>query len=408
MKHIFLALAAVCAIVLFWAFLLDDDPARMNQITTDGRVLQPGVLPADKAVTLAQAQDSTGQAIPLLVVRIAPDAVTAVDLTGYGGVPNTDLFRVFDQVGEERLKALLQEAQGTDAAAGLLREYGFDVLKPAAGEGELHIGTGTNFPEHAEETLSSSVFNFPKFGVATPPVTNVALRDSVLLDYEVELCVRFDRDIRSFADFEAARKGFFLCGDFTDRGTLLRMIDTGNFDSGSGFSDSKSGEGFFPSGPFLVIPADWQQFVADERIQTLRNGAIRQDAYGAEMILGFDDLVQKVLGDTSSTRFVYEGSNHQLVRDEQIAEGQGLMSGTPEGVIFMPPTARQIVRGVARYFASGAIFKAANPYDAIISSVVTDEQESGRFLKSEEEISYLSSSMGKITIAVIAQAGKGT
>ncbi|MBQ4826326.1 fumarylacetoacetate hydrolase family protein [Leisingera sp. HS039] len=408
MKRILSAAAAMCAAVLLWAFLLDDDPARMNQITTDGQIVQPGVLPAGKAITMAQAQGRNGQAIPLLVVGMTPDNVTAVDLTRYGGAPDTDLFRVFDQVGEETLKTLWQQAQGTDGAAGLLGEYSFDVLKPAAGGGDLHIGSGTNFPEHAEETLSSSVFNFPKFGVATPPVTSVALRDDMLLDYEVELCVRFDRDIRSFADFEAARKGFFLCGDFTDRGTLLRMIDTGNFDSGSGFSDSKSGEGFFPSGPFLVIPAEWQKFVTDERIQTLRNGVIRQDAFGAEMILGFDDLVQKVLGDTASTRFVYKGSNHRLVRDEQIAEGQGLMSGTPEGVIFMPPTARQIVRGVVRYVVSGAVFKAANPYDAIISSVVTDEQEAGRFLMLDEEVSYLSSSMGKITIAVTSPAGQGT
>lgn len=66
---------------------------------------------------------------------------------------------------------------------------------------------GTNFPEHAEEASSGSVFQFPKFGARSPARTTVKREDGILLDYEVELCGRFDRDITALDDFDAATKG---------------------------------------------------------------------------------------------------------------------------------------------------------------------------------------------------------
>ena len=84
-----------------------------------------------------------------------------------------------------------------------------------------------------------------------PVRSRVDSKPDVLLDYEVELCMRFDRTISSPEDFDAAVKGLFLCGDFTDRGKLIRLVDPDNLDSGRGFSDGKSRVDFYPSGALL-------------------------------------------------------------------------------------------------------------------------------------------------------------
>src|SRR5690606_5250566 len=131
-------------------------------------------------------------------------------------------------------------------------------------------------------------------------------------DYEVEICVRFDRPIGSLEDFDAAMKGFFVCGDFSDRAMLVERIDRSNVASGIGFSDAKSGPDFFPTGPVLVIPHDWAGFVDAERMITQVNGQMRQDARGHEMILDFRELTAKALNDRMIPRYVHQGRNVTL------------------------------------------------------------------------------------------------
>ncbi|WP_260077724.1 fumarylacetoacetate hydrolase family protein [Phaeobacter inhibens] len=399
MKRIALSACAICAGFLFWVFALNDDPSRLNPISIEAGTLSSDVLPIEQAITLGQVKGEDGRAVPLLITGLSETTVTAVDLTGHGASADLDLFKILEEVPEAELVALYSKAVG-EAGRTVTQDYPLSQFLPAAGKGQRHIGSGTNFPEHAEETTSSSVFSFPKFGVATPPVTSVAYDPEVLLDYEVEICARFDRDIASLADFESARKGFFLCGDFTDRSTLLKMIDTDNFDSGSGFSDAKSGPGYLPSGPFLVIPVDWRSFVEQERIETRLDGALRQDARGGQMILDFGQLVEKVLDDSVSTRFLYQGDRYQLIEDAVISTGQVLMSGTPEGVIFMPPSLRHMARGVIRHVVTGAFVGQASGYDSVIASFIQDEFAAKRFLQPGQVVTYASASMGTISITV--------
>lgn len=385
---------------LVWALVLEENPNRTNVISTENTPMVSSVLPADQAITLTQVRDKN-EAVRTLLVTDTSDAVaTTVDLVGYGATLNASPFRVITELGREKLTGLFAQAQSGENGVAT-KTYPFSALEPAAGTAIRHIGSGTNFPEHAEETASELVFNFPKFGAPTPPVTTIAYDSEVLLDYEVEICVRFDRDIATIEDFDVAQKGFFLCGDFTDRSKLMRLIDPDNFDSGSGFSDSKSGPDFFPSGPFLVIPTDWKEFVAEERIQTYRGGELRQDSRGGEMIVNFRELVGNVLGDTTSTRFVFKGQNTLLVEDATISEGQALMSGTPEGVIFMPPTARQIARGIIGYVTSGTFLSSVSGYQRVIESFIDEERDSKRFLQIGETIDYVSSSMGSIHVSVV-------
>lgn len=373
------------------AFAFPEDPDRRNYVSTESEELVVGLTPVDQAITLAQTLDGK----PLLVVASNEESIEAIDLSSHGADIGIDLFDVYSDFGPERLADLTAQ----DDSSGP-RTFLYSELASAAGSTDRHLASGTNFPEHAEETSSSSVFLFPKFGAASPPVTTVSLRPGVLLDYEVELCARFDRDIMSVDDFDMATKGFFLCADFTDRATLIRMIDPFNFGSGSGFSDAKSGPDFFPTGPFLVIPQDWAAFVNPQRITTHLDDELRQDARGSEMILDFRQLIEKALDDTSSSRFLYRGDQYRLIENGRLERGQSLMSGTPEGVIFMPPSPLQFVRGLVRY-AAGGFLAEPNPYDSIISSFLAEEESAQRFLELGDVVNYASSSLGQISITVV-------
>lgn len=388
-------------ILLTLVFGVSEDPGRTNPISAEAAPLTPGILPVTEGFTFARAAGADGEILPLLVTGLSGVQVSAIDLSEHGADPAADLFAALRDVGARRLTALFHQAQGADGA-DLTQSYAWDSLLSVAGSEDRHVASGTNFIEHAEETNSQSVFNFPKFGPPTPPVTTVLHQEDVLLDYEVELCMIFDRDIATLDDFDAAQKGLFLCGDFTDRAVLSRMIDVDNFDSGSGFSDAKSGPDFFPTGGLLVIPGDWESFVDNERIVTFRNEDLRQDARGGEMILDFRELTGQVLADATSTRFRYQGRAHTLIEGQKIAKDQVLMSGTPEGVIFMPPTWRQMTRGILRHLFSGGFLTGTYGYDSVVGSFIREEARSKRFLQPDEQITYASASMGKVIITVVA------
>jgi 2-keto-4-pentenoate hydratase/2-oxohepta-3-ene-1,7-dioic acid hydratase in catechol pathway len=333
----------------------------------------------------------------LLVTELKGDQISAIDLTATRITTKTDFFDVLKDVGIETLVDIAQ-ADANDPYPVVQRDFG-DLL-PAAGTATRHVASGTNFPEHQEETGSESVFNFPKFGVATPPVTTVSTNADELLDYEVEICTRFDRDIERIEDFDAAQKGFFLCGDFSNRSVLTRLIDPDNYDSGTGFSDAKSGLGRFPSGGLFVIPLDWESFVKNQRLITQVNDETRQDTRAGEMILSFRSLVEKVLADTKSTRFLYEDKQWRLVEDGMIARDQVVMSGTAAGVIFMPPTIKQIIRGAMAYIVKGTFLTEQPPYGAVIESFLDEERASLRFLQPGDLVTHSSSNMGAISVVV--------
>jgi len=368
---------------------------RSNRISPEAEPLAPRLASPSLALTFAQTRRANGSVATLLVVAYEGDTIEAVDLADLGASVDVDVFEASAQVGERRLTA---------AAFGGERRSRYDIadLLPAGGAFDRHLATGTNFAEHAQETGSSSVFNFPKFGPPTPARTALVVHAGTLMDYEVEISVRFDRDIRSMADFEAAQKGFFLCGDFTDRATLVRLVDPKNVASGRGFSDAKSGPDFFPTGPFLVVPRDWREFVRRERIVTRVNGAVRQDARGRDMILDFEALVAKALQNPGAAGFVYRGQPVALLEGGIIPRGSAVMSGTSEGVIFMPPMREDKVWGLIDHVVGGGFLRGETPFAAVGERFIRNELESGRYLKVGDRVEHLSSSMGALQVAMVA------
>lgn len=383
----------VLVLLLMVARITSPDP-KFNPASLEPTPLKTKLLAFEKGWTLAQRQSAQGKLVTYLVLGYDETGVNAVALNPIKAIEDENPLLVFEAFTATELTEIALDSSRAE-------RIDFLELEPAAGEGSQHLAIGTNFPEHAEEAASDSVFNFPKFGTATPARTSVAYIDNGLLDYEVELCTRFANDVDSVEQFDQVTKGFFLCGDFTERARLLRLLDPDNLDSGYGFSDAKSGEGFFPSGALLVIPNDWREFIRNERMTTSHNDRPRQDARGGEMILDFKALTDKTLKDMQSPRFWYQDGYVKLAPNAKIERDMILMSGTSEGVIFTLPTRADIIDGIAAYVFSGAWLHGTSAIDFLIEFFIAREHNSGHFLQVGDTVHFRSSHMGDIKIAVV-------
>lgn len=381
------------AVIVFTAWATSPDP-RFNPASFEDEPLVQGFAPLEQAITLAQFRAPNGDTHTLLVLAREGESVTGIDLAELGAPATADPFAALAAVN---LAPVLAERTGTIPNVTIA----IGDLLPSGSAGTRQIGTGTNFPEHAEEAESGSVFQFPKFGPASPARTRVQAPEGILLDYEVEICVRFDRTLRTVEDFDLAVKAFFLCGDFTNRNALINLADPDNLDSGSGFSDAKSGPDFFPTGPFLVIPRDWKSFVANIRMTTAINGAPRQDARGSEMTLDFRGLALKAFTDMTKSRFLYRGGYTKLMPDGAIPPTATLMSGTAEGTIFTPPTRRDLIDAALAYIIEGGPMARQSPMDIARGKFIANELAGGHFLQPNDVVHHRSNVLGDIVITVV-------
>lgn len=385
--------AGVAVLGVFAVWASAPDP-RFNPASFEDGPLVQRIAPIEEAVTLAQFRGSDGPIRTLLVLTRAGERVTGIDLSALGARDGEDPLAALAGIDRDRLTA--------DGLTGLPRiTLQIGELLPAAPTGARHIGTGTNFPEHAREANSAAVFQFPKFGTATPARTTVRAQPGILLDYEVEICLRFDRPVRSLADFDAAVKAFFLCGDFTNRNALIHLADPDNLDSGRGFSDAKSRPDFFPTGPFLVVPRDWKAFVSNIRMITSVNGEPRQDARGSEMTLDFRALAGKALGDMSAPRFLYAGRYTRLIPYGAIPREVTLMSGTSEGTIFTPPTRADYIEAGLAYMRQGGPLAQRSALDTARQTFIANELAGRHYLQPGDIVRHGSNDLGDITIKVI-------
>ncbi|MEL7391640.1 MAG: fumarylacetoacetate hydrolase family protein [Pseudomonadota bacterium] len=381
--------------LIFLAWVTSPDPKFNPASFEDAPFEQNLANPAD-AITLAQSLDPNGETVTILVVDCDGETVEGIDLADLGAPRSDDPFVALAAVDEAVIRTAVSQPFER-------RQVNVSSLLPSGPTGGQHLGIGTNFPEHAEEANSDAVFNFPKFGTATPARTSVIAPEGGLLDYEVELCMRFDRPITSIEEFDAAVKGVFLCADFTDRIKLLKLADPENLDSGYGFSDAKSGVGFFPTGPFLVVPNDWSSFIADTRMMTYLNGEPRQDARGEEMILDFRALTEKVLGDMDRARFSYRNAFYTLAPNTRIEQDMTLMSGTSEGVIFTVPQRHDYIEIVIGYALNGGPFsKKKDLMGFAVDAFIQSEIASGHFLQPGDVVTYQASGLGDISVEIVS------
>ena len=310
--------------------------------------------PLDRALTLAQV-DRDGRPHTLLVL--------AADATRVRGV---DLSAALDEYPRDALALVRRHGHAAIAArgAGAQRDpaswasWSRDQLLSPAGDGSAHVAAGINYPEHGAETEQPErPFLFPKRVAAGPSQTRIATTPDELLDHEVELCVRFEPGLADPRAIEAALVGLFVCGDFTDRAELLRRMDLSNVPSGLGFTDAKSKSGYFPTGPWLVVPRDWRGFVAGLQLRLTVNGEPRQDGMASEMILPIEQLAALALADGAQLRWRHADQAVPLLAHGSFDSSAVLLTGTPDGVIFRPPSAVFKVLHGTGWFVTGGFLR---------------------------------------------------
>lgn len=358
-----------------------------------------GIAPIEQALTLAQIRTAKGLETILVLEETdtgpgpVGDVRRGLNLSAlYQSYPEDPLFLVAE-IGPPQLRAAIRlhsEAQQEFDAKDF-------VVSPAIGS--AHVAAGTNYRAHGEEAGIDEVFLFPKFSPPAPPVTSVAAPPGALLDYEIEICVRFDRDVASRRDFSEALKGIFLCGDYTDRASLMRRVDPDDVASGRGFSDAKSGGDRFPVGPYTVVPEDWAGFLEGVRMRLWVNGEVRQDAAGSEMIKKLNEIVGDSLDQGDEQRWSFRDKRIRLIEEKTIRKGQAVLTGTPEGVVFrQPTTAFKFWNGAEWLFTLG--FFDSGPVDYVIEAFIAAAQAEKSYLQPGDRVEMEASYLGSIEVTI--------
>lgn len=310
------AALALLASVVVSRPLFDEalEPASLDRIA---------IAPPEQALSFARVRQG-GPVTVLLVSRYEHGQVTGADLTAALGA--TDPIALFRQHGHDGLLAAARGAAVVTVPAGAL-----DVPFEAH---ERNIGVGLNYAEHAEESgLDEPPFLFPKYGLPTRPRSEISRGDSRLLDYEAELGLVLLDDL---VEPGAARLGFVLCNEATDRWRLVRNFRRDQPMGTTGFADGKSREGFAPLGPLLVIPRDPEAFHRDVTLDLYLNGRLRQHERAAAMRWAPQRIVTEIFRQ-ASTAYTYRGQPVSLLgAGPPLPAGTVIFSGTPAGVIFKP------------------------------------------------------------------------
>lgn len=342
--------------------------------------------PIEQAHTFAQVRKGE-QVITLLVLTLDAGKVTAIDLSAAAGLYSADAFDVIKRFDAAALDHLVRQKAGVQG-------YPLDHLLGVGPRGLAHIAAGTNYPAHGAEVGMEEAFLFPKLSAAGGPRASVAAIPGALLDYEVEICARFDRELRSVADFDAARKGLFLCGDFTDRATLVRNIKLKNIASGDGFADAKSGLDRFPAGALLVVPRDWKAFLNGVTIDTFVDGQQRQHAKAGDMIKDLRAIVSETLQEAGKRTWSYAGGRIPMVERAAIGTGSAVLTGTGDGVVFREPEPAVI----------NAVMTAKDRKEqmALIERYLAGEDAKRIYLQPGNTVRHASNYLGWIDTTVVA------
>jgi len=267
----------------------------------------------------------------------------------------------------------------------------YDELLPCV-EGKEHIAIGINYAEHGKETGQVKPFMFPKFVQTDPAIHKIKYQNEWLLDYEVELGIVFPSAVCSSADLDHMMIGFLVVNDFTDRAELMRKMDSQNVKGGKGFADAKSKAGFLPTGPYMVIPKDWRDFVTELQLQLSVNGEIRQKGSAKVMVWNINEIIRRTLLEKGKYDSYFQDKKDKLFEGDCIPPNSIIITGTPSGVVFNAPTGSFIFSRVLKYMFTGKFFsKKMHPY--VVEQYLKKDMKNPHYLKPgdhvESSINYL-------------------
>ncbi|WP_179957706.1 fumarylacetoacetate hydrolase family protein [Exilibacterium tricleocarpae] len=353
------------------------------------------IIDLNEGLTLAQIENG-GQLNTLAVVEDEGRAIKGINLSEVTDVAG-DIVSTYQRLGYEKIADIVLANR-----ASLTNRYPYSQLLSPAGTGRHHIALGLNYPEHADEVEADRrPFLFLKTTRATRE-QSITTGDTILLDYEIEVCARPLQDIDADDRPASLVFGFFICGDFTDRAALMRGIDLDNMQSGRGFSVAKSREGFFPTGPYLVIPKDREAFLTTTSFSLYRGNALKQASSTANMIWSLDTIVDEIFTAQRSKRPTHSSKSKQWLNDDKITTDMVVLTGTPDGVIMRPPSfGFKFASGIGYLFKGGIFDMSLRDY--VVRSYIKDLFSQGIFLQGGERVVAAGDFMGRIDMQVVVE-----
>lgn len=363
-----------------WAPEFDEavEPSSLSTMT---------IAPVDQALTFARVSRD-GRPAVLLVQRYAAGVIEGVDLSSALERPVADPIDAFLTEGYERLATVAGSATTRVSFAEAELVMPVDLR-------EHHIAAGTNFPEHANDVGASEQFLFPKLVAPTGWLSPVSAGEA-LLDYEAELAWV---PLVPLAPGEAPEQmGLVLCNDFTDRETLLKHLDPGDFTSGEGFTTGKSFPGYLPVGNLFVVPRDHRAFARELTLALYVNGGLRQRERVSAMVWDIDELVRQVR-ERKDLRWEHRGAEVGLLEDgrDRIEARTLILSGTPSGTVFSEVTGSQKAAGFFQWLFFG--WGQSVP-DHSIDNYIHDAHRAGIYLQPGDRVDLHVERMGMVRSSV--------
>jgi 2-keto-4-pentenoate hydratase/2-oxohepta-3-ene-1,7-dioic acid hydratase in catechol pathway len=219
------------------------------------------------------------------------------------GAPGREKPGIVDADGKIRdLSRIVKDIDGEMLASGGLakiRKANIKRLKPVSGRPRLgpcighvtnFICIGLNYSDHAAETGAQIpkepiIFSKPPSAVCGPNDDTIIPKDSLKLDWEVELGIVIGRKARYLAKEKAkdAIAGYFLANDVSERNFQIER-------SGGQWNKGKGCETFGPIGPWFVTRDE----IKDPQNLDMWldvNGEKRQRGNTKTMIFGCEYLV---------------------------------------------------------------------------------------------------------------------
>ena len=357
------------------------------EVRADDTIAEPPlaarIAPRTEALTFARFRQS-GQLRLLLVSRLEADRAYGWDLSARWPALPADPLTVFRTLGF----AALQAVDGPELEV----PHG-QLVQPFEGKA-VQVATGINYPEHGREVAVDESFLFPKLTRPAHFMAPVGTHGG-LLDYELELGFVTLAPLK--ADTVPRNIGLVLASDYTDREALLRGIDLNHLASGRGFTAAKSRPDFMPVGNLLVVPVDPDTFVRSLTLRLWVNGQLRQTAEPRRLIWDWRRIFTETFRRRSLTWSVDGRTVALPVGEGTVAAGTLFLSGTPEGVIFRAPTARQKFLG----FTERVFTLRWNDPQALVEPLLRESRRARLYLQPGDRIVMQADGLGFIVNTVV-------